>query len=56
MKEAKDDQWLEYPDKFYYQQSFNVSRLPANISTKLKQHYSEDLVVYPGRRGLHIYD
>lgn len=30
--------------------------MPADITSTLKTHYSENLMVYPGRKGLHIYD
>lgn len=53
-------------DKFYYQQSFKIDSLPedvwpgkkgggANATSRMKAP-SENLVVYPGRRALHVFD
>ena len=56
---------LPFKDKFFYQQTFKISDLPDEIvelvakseslSAKQKQ-YSENMIVYTGRKGIHIYD
>lgn len=33
-----------------------VSQLPEDIHQSLKEGYSENLVVYPGRKALHVFD
>ena len=51
--------WLPIADKFYYQQFFKINSLPDDLRYKVEEEnvrHSENLVVYPGRRALHIFD
>jgi hypothetical protein len=63
--EHKPEHNIPFGDKFYYQQNMRVAELPADIERKMKQggkegkkriSYSQNLMVVPGRRGLHIFD
>ena len=56
---------LPFGDKFYFQQMFRITDLPDDIkSLAIKRRikndesvsYSENMIVYTGRRGLHIFD
>ena len=54
---------MPFADKFYYQQMFKVSDLPDQIVSEIKKtkdpkllQYSENMIVYTGRKGLHIFD
>lgn len=56
---------LPFKDKFFYQQTFKITDLPEEIvkqvaeskTLTLKQkQFSENMIVYTGRKGLHIYD
>jgi hypothetical protein len=59
------DLLLPFGDKFYFQQMFRITDLPDDIKSlsikrRLKNNesvsYSENMIVYTGRRGLHIFD
>ena len=59
------DLLLPFGDKFYFQQMFRITDLPDDIKSlaikrRLKNDesvsYSENMIVYTGRRGLHIFD
>lgn len=54
---------LAFADKLYYQQMFHITELPSEILEVVKQkknlkdfQYSENMIVYTGRKGLHIFD
>lgn len=54
---------IPFADKFYYQQMFRITELPKEILKHIEAQkdqeslqYSENMVVYTGRRGLHIFD
>ena len=48
---------MKEKDKFYYQQSFKSHEIPVDFYDSNQSNYpSENLVIYPGRRALHIFD
>ena len=56
-------QGIPFADKFYYQQMFKVTELPQAIYQQLLKkndksimQYSENMIVYTGRKGIHIFD
>lgn len=65
ISDFKHGKSLPFKDKFYYQQMFKITELPSQIKQEVKKNnnltqkekqYSENMIVYTGRKGLHIFD